>query len=148
MRNRPVTSADRRKAREALSAAKRGYALSLRRHGATQAQIGLALALSRTRVGQLLAKAERLAARPHWHGRLPARALNYLIIRDLADKPEIEAAEVLARLTVKELRETPNLGKDAIAGLAAWLERLGLTLRAEIPTTGTEKDAHRENHFA
>ena len=104
MRDPLATSADRRRAREALSAGKRAYALSLRQHGATQAQIAAALALSSTRVGQILAKAEHLAARPRWQGQLPARALNFLIIRDLAEKPEIEAAQAAARLTVKELK--------------------------------------------
>jgi hypothetical protein len=113
MRDHLATSADRHRAREALSAGKRAYALSLRQHGATQAQIAAALALSSTRVGQLLAKAEHLAAQPRWHGQFPARALNFLLVRDLAEKPEIEAAEALARLTVKELKEAPGLGKDA-----------------------------------
>jgi hypothetical protein len=131
MRDPLATSAARRRVREA--AFKRAYALSLRQHGATQAQIAAALALSSTRVGQILAKAEQLAARPRWHGQFPARALNFLIMRDLAGKPEIEAAQALARLTRKELKEAPGLGKDAIAALAAWLERLGLTLRGEIP---------------
>jgi hypothetical protein len=129
MRDPLATSADRRRAREALSAGKRAYAVTLRQDGATLVQIGAALTLSSTRVGQLLAKAEHLAARPRWHGQFPAHALNFLIVRDLADKPEIEAAEALARLTVKELKEAPGLGKDAIGALAAWLERLGLTLR-------------------
>ena len=135
MRDRLATSADRRKAREALSAAKRGYAWRLRQHGATQVRIGLSLGISPQRVSQLLAKAERLAARPRWHGQLPPRVLSFLIIHDLAGKPELEAAEALARLTVKELREAPGLGKAAIAALAAWLERLGLSLRDETPTT-------------
>ena len=141
MRDPLATSADRRKAREALSEAKRAYALRLRQHGATQAQISAALALSATRLGQLLAKAERLAAQPRWHGQFPARALNFLIIRDLAEKPEIEAAEALARLTVKELKKAPNLGKDAIRALDAWLERLGLTLRDEITVETNKKGA-------
>ena len=108
---------------------------------ARQAQAAAALALSSTRVGQLLAKAERLAAQPRWHGQFPARALNFLIIRDLAEKPEIEAAEALARLTVKELKEAPNLGKAAIRALAASLERLGLTLRDEITVETNKKGA-------
>jgi hypothetical protein len=115
------TSADRRTTREALSTAKRAYALSLRQHGATQAKIAAALALSSTRVGQLLANAEQLAARPRWHRQFPARALNFLIVRDLASKPEIEAAEALAQLTFQDLKKTPNLGKAAIAALTTWL---------------------------
>ena len=131
MRDPLATSADRRRAREALSAGKRAYALSLRQHGATQAQIAAALALSSTRVGQILAKAEHLAARPRWQGQLPARALNFLIIRDLAEKPEIEAAQAAARLTVKELKMARNLGKHAISALTAWLAGHGLMLRDE-----------------
>jgi hypothetical protein len=127
-----ATSADRHSAREALSAGKRAYALSLRQHGATQAQIAAALALSSTRVGQLLAKAEQLAAQPRWHRQFPARALNFLIVRGLAEKSEGEAARMLAQLTIQDLRETPNLGKDAIAALAAWLAGHGLTWRHEL----------------
>ena len=130
-----------RRRREALSEAKRAYALRLRSAGATYAQIGVALGLSSTRVAQILAKAAWLAERPQWHNQLPARALNFLIIRDLAEKPEIEAAEALARLTVKELREAPGLGRAALALFAAWLAGLGLTLRDETPTAENEKGA-------
>jgi predicted transcriptional regulator len=130
MREPLATSAARRRA---LSAGKRAYACSLRAHGATQAQIGLALGISPQRVSQLLAKAERLAAQPRWHGQFPARALNFLIIADLAGKPEIEAAQAVARLTRKDLRETPNLGRGAIAALDAWLDGHGLMLRDEMP---------------
>jgi hypothetical protein len=133
MRDPLATSADRRRARESLSAGKRAYALSLRKHGATLVQIGTALALSPTRVGQLLAKAEHLAAQPRWHRQFPARALNFLIVRDLAGKPEIEAAEALARLTRKELKEAPGLGKDAIGALIAWLATHGMALREISP---------------
>ena len=128
-----ATSADRRRAREAASAGKRAYALSLRKHGATQAQIAAALGLSSTRIGQILAKAERLAAQPRWLGQFPARALNFLIVRGFAAKPETEAAEALARLTVKELKEAPNLGRGALAALTAWLSTHGLAPRDEKP---------------
>jgi hypothetical protein len=144
MRNRPVTSADRRKARDALSAGKRAYAASLRHAGATQCQIGFALGISPQRVGQLLAKASRLAAQPRWHAQFPARVLNYLIISGLADLPEIEAAEALARLAVKDLKETPNLGKDALAALAAWLARHGLALA---PTNEERRPSRRRSAF-
>ena len=126
-----ATFADRRRAREALSAAKRGYALRLRSAGATYAQIGVALGLSSTRIGQLLAKAERLAAQPRWHGQFPARALNFLIIRGLTDLPELEAARAVAKLSRRELMKQPNLGKGAIGALEAWLTGLDLALRDE-----------------
>jgi predicted transcriptional regulator len=134
MRDRLATFADRRRARDALSAAKRGYALRLREHGATEAQIGLALGLSPQRVSQLLAKAERLAAQPSWHAQFPARALNFLKVSDLAEKPEIEAAEALARFSRRELVKQPNLGKGALAAIEAWLAGHDLTWRAEVPT--------------
>ena len=108
-----------------------------RRHAG---QIAAALALSPTRVGQLLAKAEHLAARPRWHGQFPARALNFLIVRDLAEKPEIEAAEALARLSRKEIQAEPNLGRGAVKAIEVWLAGHGLTLRDETPT-GTNGDS-------
>jgi hypothetical protein len=145
MRDPLATSADRRRAREACSTAMRAYALRLREHGATQAQIGLALGISPQRVSQLFAKAERLAAQPRWHGQFPARALNFLIVRDLAGKPEVEAAEALARLTFKELKEAPNIGRGASGALIAWLTTHGLALREiSLPTAQRVRERGRE----
>ena len=135
-----TTPAQRRIRRERLSAAKRGLALAMRSAGATQAQIAAALALSPARIAQILAKAEHLAARPHWHGQFPARALNFLIGRDLPERPEIEAAEALARLSRKEIQAEPNLGRGAVKAIEVWLAGHGLTLRDETPT-GTNGDS-------
>jgi hypothetical protein len=131
---------NRRKAREALSVGKRAYAVRLRQHGATQAQIGVALGLSPTRVGQILAKAERLASRPQWHNGLNnTRALHFLRMRGLADLAEIEAALAAAQFTRRELMVQPNFGTGACAAMRAWLATHGLGLRDETPTAETEK---------
>jgi hypothetical protein len=130
----PLAYAVRRRAREAISAGRRAYALSLREHGATRAQIAAALALSRTRVGQILANAEHLAAQPRWHRQFPARALNFLIIRGLADLPENQAATVVAKFTRRELLDQPNLGRGAVGALTAWLAMHALAPRDDTTT--------------
>ena len=140
MRDPFATSVDRRRARKALSAGRRAYALHLRSAGATYAQIGVALGLSSTRVGQLLAKAERLAAQPRWHGQFPARALNFLIIRGLADLPELEAALAVAKLTREQIKAEPNFGPGALAAIEAWLAGIRLALRDE-PITESKTGA-------
>jgi hypothetical protein len=124
-----TTPSHRRLVRAAFASAKRAHALSLRRRGATYAAIGAELGVCLEQARQAVLKAERLIERPRWFDALPTRVRRFLRDRGLADLPEAAAAEALARLTVKELKETPNLGKGALAAIEAWLERLGLTLR-------------------
>jgi hypothetical protein len=130
-----TTPADRRIAREARAAAKRGRAAALREGGATLADIGRALGLSVEGARRLVLQAERRASRPDWHSRLNnTRALRFLRERDLSGLLELEAAEAVARLSRKELKAEPNLGKGALAAIEAWLAGHGLALRDEIPT--------------
>jgi hypothetical protein len=129
-----TTPSQRRLVRAAFASAKRAHALSLRRRGATLAEIGAELGVCREQARQAVLKAERLIERPHWSDALPTRARRFLRDHDLADLPEAKAAEVVARFTLRDLKAEPNLGKGAIGALSAWLIGHGLALRAEIPT--------------
>jgi hypothetical protein len=129
-----VTSSERRIAREKASAALRAYAVQLRSAGATLEQVGVALGVSHTRAGQIIARAARLAARPRWHGQLATRALCWLRRERLAELPEAEAAAAVAKLTLQELRAVQNVGSGARDAIVDWLAQHGLTLRASATT--------------
>jgi hypothetical protein len=121
-----TTSADRRIARETVSAAKRARAGALRKSGATLAEIGQALGLCVESARRLVLQAERVASRPDWHNRLNnTRALRFLRERDLAALPEIEAALAVAKFTRKELKAEPNFGKGALEAIETWLGGTG-----------------------
>jgi hypothetical protein len=147
-----TTSSQRRVRREQRSAKQRAKAMALRADDATLEEIGDALAVCPSRAAQILAKAKWLASRPQWHNGLNnTRALNFLRLCGLAELPEAEAAAAVSQFTRRELMNAPNLGKVAIGALAAWLERLGLTLRDEItvetnkkgvPASGRPCDSH------
>jgi hypothetical protein len=142
MRDRldPRTSAERRIAREQRSAARRVMAEQMRGAGGTLEQIGLALGVSHTRIGQIFAKAERLARRPAWHDAVDnTRALSFLRRLGLDAVPEAEAAMAVARLSRKELLSHENVGKGAVAALSDWLGRHALALSGDITTTDENK---------
>jgi hypothetical protein len=124
-----TTPSQRRLVRAAFASAKRAHALSLRRRGATLAEIGAELGVCREQARQAVLKAERLIERPHWSDALPTRARRFLRDHDLADLPEAKAAEAVARFTLKDLKAEPNLGKGAIGAIVAWLAGHGLGLR-------------------
>lgn len=146
MRDR-TTSAERRRRREARSAAVREKALALRNGGATYQEIGAALGLSSSRVAQIIAKAKRLVQRPQWHSRLTARGLNLLAVRGLANLPEIEAARAISALSRRELMSEPNIGRGACDALYAWLRARGLALRNESLSEKTGGFRGRPTHF-
>jgi hypothetical protein len=101
-------------------------ALALRQSGASYANIGAAFGLSKTRAAQIVRRAERL----HWHDALPGRVRTFLHSLDLTTRPEIEAANAIARLTRRELLSAPNIGRAACDAVIAWLARFDLTLRS------------------
>jgi hypothetical protein len=124
-------AAERRIRREARSETLRECALALRRGGWTFAAIGKALGVSLERARQVVRKAERRKRDPHWYDGLPVRAIYFLHGRSLTSVPEIEAAHAVARLSRRELMNTPNFGAGACAAVIAWLARHGLKLQPE-----------------
>ena len=128
----PISSpTERRIRRDARSAVLRERALALRQAGWTYAAIGQALGVSLERARQLVRRAERLRRDPHWYDALPMRAQTFLHNIGVAALPETEAAIAVARLPKCELLSAPNVGKDAVAALTAWLARHGLKLSPE-----------------
>jgi hypothetical protein len=133
----PISSpTERRLRREGRSAVMRERALALRHAGWNYAAIGEVLGVSLGRASQIIKKAERLERNPHWYDALPMRAQTFLRNIGVAVLPETEAAIAVARLSKPELLSTPNVGKDAVAALTAWLARHRLKLSPE-----TEKGA-------
>jgi hypothetical protein len=118
-----TTPAKRRQQREARSAEQRARALALRQSGLTFAAIGGALGVSVERARQIVLRAERLANHPHWSDKLPVRAANFLRWQGLAELPEIEAAQAVAKLSRLELLIHPNFGRGACDALQAWARR-------------------------
>ena len=129
-----TTPSQRRVRREARSAATRVRALAMRQAGATYAAIGAKLGVCLERARLIVLKAERLTEHPRWSDALPTRATTFLHLRGLSELPEVEAAVAVAKLTRKEIKAEPNIGKGALAAIEAWLAGHGLTLRDEIPT--------------
>ena len=131
VRFRDLTPAERRRYAEAFAAARRAQALLLRRSGFRFHEIGVALGVTLERARCITYDAERRASHPHWYDELPQRAVARLGKLGLLDRPEPEAACAVARLSARELLQTPNFGRTSLAALCAWLARHGLALRDE-----------------
>jgi len=125
------TPAERRQRAEALAAARRAQALALRRAAFRFADIGDALGVSLERARRITYEAERRASHPRWYDGLPQRAVSRLAKLGLLQRPELEVAHALARLSARELMRTPNFGQVSLNALRAWLAGHGLKLRPE-----------------
>ena len=129
VRLRKLTPAERRRYAEAFAAARRAQALLLRRSGFRFHEIGVALGVTLERARCITYDAERRASHPRWYDELPQRAVARLGKLGLLDRPEPEAACAVARLSARELLQTPNFGRTSLAALRAWLAGHGLKLR-------------------
>jgi hypothetical protein len=148
VRLRHLTPAERRRCAEALAAARRAQALLLRRSGFRFHEIGVALGVSLERARRITYDAERRTSQPRWYAELPQRAISRLSKLGLLQRPELEAAHALARLSARELLRTPNFGRTSLAALCAWLAGHGLELRPESAhafATRRRREASPEN---
>jgi hypothetical protein len=134
---RSSTPTERRRYREAQSAAQRQRALALRQAGATYAAIGRELGVTLERARQIVFKAERLALDPRWYDALPERAVHVLRAYELLDRPEFEVARALAQLSVRELMQRANFGRISLNALGDWLAGHGLKLQPKTKSGGS-----------
>lgn len=114
----------------------RGAQMAARRAaGAKMREIGAEFGISKERVGDLIVQSEqrtRFRAEQPNRAALSVRARNAL--PHIIDEPEIDPVERdrrlperVAALTRRQIEKVPNLGKQTVVELDAWLWERGLT---------------------
>jgi len=112
-------------------------AFKMREQGATFAEIGLALGVSRSQANILFRIADRKAGLSEFappHGAqmfLSRRTVNHLELCLGVDAFAHDAPLKISGLSARDILNAANLGRRAVQEIAAWLEHNGLSLKGQ-----------------